>query len=84
MNIDKSEPPRRAGGSGEISPVSGALASYEQAVPCSDADTKRRLERMVPHAEIRYYPMMGRFIPGQTTAILEFLRRLAGARIHAS
>ena len=45
------------------------------------AETKRRLERTVPHAEIRYYPEMGHFIPGQTTAILEFLRRSAAATV---
>jgi pimeloyl-ACP methyl ester carboxylesterase len=41
------------------------------------AETKRRLERTVPHADIRYYPEMGHFIPGQNAAILEFLRRSA-------
>ncbi len=39
------------------------------------AATKRRLERNLPHAEIRYLPDAGHFIPGQTAAILEFLRR---------
>jgi len=35
--------------------------------------TKRRLERNVPQAEIRYLPESGHFITGQTAAILEFL-----------
>ncbi|MBZ5610874.1 MAG: alpha/beta hydrolase [Acidobacteriia bacterium] len=37
------------------------------------AETKRRLERGVPHAEIRYLPEALHFIPGQTQPILEFL-----------
>lgn len=37
------------------------------------AGTKRRLERNVPHAEIRYLPDAGHFIRGQTQPILEFL-----------
>lgn len=40
------------------------------------AATKRRLERNVPQAEIRYLPEAGHFIPGQTAPILEFLRRV--------
>ncbi len=39
------------------------------------AETKQRLERNVPHAEIRYFPEVGHFIPGQTATILEFLRK---------
>jgi pimeloyl-ACP methyl ester carboxylesterase len=39
------------------------------------AGTKRRLERNVPQAEIRYLPEAGHFITGQTAAILEFLGR---------
>jgi pimeloyl-ACP methyl ester carboxylesterase len=41
------------------------------------AATKRRLERNVPHAEIRYLPQVGHLIAGQTAPILEFLRRPA-------
>jgi pimeloyl-ACP methyl ester carboxylesterase len=37
------------------------------------AETKRRLERNVPHVEVRYHPEAGHFIPRQTTPILEFL-----------
>jgi pimeloyl-ACP methyl ester carboxylesterase len=37
------------------------------------AETKRRLERNVPHAEVRYLPDAGHLIPRQTEAILEFL-----------
>ena len=37
------------------------------------AETKLRLERNVRHAEIHYLPQTGHFIPGQTTAILNFL-----------
>jgi pimeloyl-ACP methyl ester carboxylesterase len=40
----------------------------------SDA-TKQRLERNVPHAEVRYIPEARHFIPGQTQPILEFLSR---------
>jgi len=39
------------------------------------AATKSRLERGVGHGEVRYFPDAGHFITGQTTAILEFLRR---------
>jgi pimeloyl-ACP methyl ester carboxylesterase len=44
-----------------------------QDVLIDSAETKRRLERNVPHAEVRYYPEVGHFIPGQTEPILEFL-----------
>jgi pimeloyl-ACP methyl ester carboxylesterase len=37
------------------------------------AETKRRLERNVPRAEVRYLPEAGHLIPPQTTPILEFL-----------
>jgi pimeloyl-ACP methyl ester carboxylesterase len=37
------------------------------------ADTKRRLERLVPHSGIHYLPEARHFIPSQTTRILEFL-----------
>jgi pimeloyl-ACP methyl ester carboxylesterase len=37
------------------------------------ADTKRRLERVVPHAEIHYLPEVRHFIPSQTAPILQFL-----------
>jgi pimeloyl-ACP methyl ester carboxylesterase len=39
------------------------------------AETKRRLERSVPRAEIRYFPEAGHFIPRQTAPILDFLSR---------
>ena len=39
------------------------------------ADTRDRLRRSVPQAEVRYLPEVGHFIPGQTTTILEFLHR---------
>src|SRR5579862_2507485 len=38
------------------------------------AAIKERIERTLPHAEIRYIPEAGHFIPGQTAPILEFLR----------
>jgi pimeloyl-ACP methyl ester carboxylesterase len=38
-------------------------------------DTRRRLERNVAGVEIRYLPEAGHYIPGQTGAILEFLRK---------
>ncbi len=37
------------------------------------AETKRRIERNVPRAEVRYFPDAGHFIPGQTEGILQFL-----------
>ena len=40
--------------------------------------TKRRLERNVPHAEIRYVPEAGHSIPKQTTAVRDFLSLAAG------
>jgi pimeloyl-ACP methyl ester carboxylesterase len=39
------------------------------------AETRQRLARNVPHAEIRYFPEVGHFIPGQTSTILDFLSR---------
>jgi pimeloyl-ACP methyl ester carboxylesterase len=39
------------------------------------SDTRRRLERLVSHAEVRYLPEAGHLIPGQWQPILEFLRR---------
>ena len=36
-------------------------------------ETKQRLERNVPHADIRYLPEVGHLIPKQTAPILEFL-----------
>jgi pimeloyl-ACP methyl ester carboxylesterase len=39
------------------------------------AAIKQRLERALPHAEIRYLAEAGHFIRGQTGPILEFLRR---------
>jgi len=37
------------------------------------AETKRRLERNVPRAQVHYIPEAGHFIRGQTQPILEFL-----------
>lgn len=39
------------------------------------AQTKRRLERNVPDAEVVYLPETGHFIPGQTARIISFLSR---------
>jgi pimeloyl-ACP methyl ester carboxylesterase len=41
------------------------------------AAIKQRLDRVLPHADVRYLPEAGHFIPGQTGPILEFL---CGAR----
>ncbi len=38
------------------------------------AGTARRLKANVPHAEVRYLPEAGHFIPGQNAVVLEFLR----------
>jgi pimeloyl-ACP methyl ester carboxylesterase len=45
------------------------------------AETRRRLDRNAAHAEIRYLPEAGHFIPGQTAPILEFLLH-AGVRVY--
>jgi pimeloyl-ACP methyl ester carboxylesterase len=39
------------------------------------AETNQRLERNVPHAEIRYMPDLGHFISSQTAPILDFLSK---------
>jgi pimeloyl-ACP methyl ester carboxylesterase len=54
-------------------PVMAILGGKD--VLLNSAVSRRRLERKVPHAEIRYFPEVGHFIPGQTAAILEFLRK---------
>lgn len=46
-----------------------------QDVLLDSAETKRRLERNVPHAEIHYFPEAGHFIPSQMAPILDFLSR---------
>jgi pimeloyl-ACP methyl ester carboxylesterase len=43
------------------------------------ADTKRRLQRVVPHAEVRYLPEAGHVLRDQSAVILEFLRRAGEA-----
>jgi pimeloyl-ACP methyl ester carboxylesterase len=40
------------------------------------AETRQRLELHVPHAEVHYLPEAGHLLRGQTTPILEFLRRV--------
>jgi pimeloyl-ACP methyl ester carboxylesterase len=47
-------------------------------------ETKRRLERNVPHAEIRYLPEAGHFIPSQTAPILDFLCRVPASDLAQS
>jgi pimeloyl-ACP methyl ester carboxylesterase len=44
----------------------------KDAILDSDA-ARKRLERTLPHAEIRYIPEAGHFLPGQTGAIKDFL-----------
>ena len=39
------------------------------------AAIKQRVEHTLPHAEIRYLPEAGHFIPGQTAPILDFLMK---------
>jgi hypothetical protein len=39
------------------------------------AETKRRLERNVTHAQFRYYPEEGHYIRNQTAPIQDFLSR---------
>jgi pimeloyl-ACP methyl ester carboxylesterase len=41
-------------------------------------ETRQRLERFAPHAEVRFLPDARHFIPGQATAILHFLACAAG------
>ncbi len=43
------------------------------------AETKRRLESNVPHAEVRYLPEAGHLLSMQTEPILDFLRRATSA-----
>jgi pimeloyl-ACP methyl ester carboxylesterase len=54
-------------------PVMAILGGKD--VLLDSAASKRRLERKVPHAEIRYFPDVGHFIPGQSAPILDFLSR---------
>lgn len=51
-----------------------AILGGKDAIVDSPA-VRRRLERVLPHAEVRYLPEARHYIPGQTQAILEFLRR---------
>src|SRR5579863_553510 len=44
------------------------------------ADTRRRLESLVPHAEIHFLPEARHFIPSQTKPILEFMMGKAVSR----
>jgi pimeloyl-ACP methyl ester carboxylesterase len=55
-------------------PVMAILGAKD--VLLDSAETKRRLERNVPHAEIRYLPDAGHLIIRQTAPILEFLLRV--------
>ena len=52
-------------------PVMAILGGKD--VLLDSAETKQRLERNVPHVEIRFDPEAGHFIPRQTAPILEFL-----------
>jgi pimeloyl-ACP methyl ester carboxylesterase len=52
-------------------PVMAILGGKD--VILDSAAIKQRLERVLPHAEIRCVPEAGHFIPGQTTPVLEFL-----------
>jgi pimeloyl-ACP methyl ester carboxylesterase len=54
-------------------PVMAILGGKD--VLLASAETKRRLERNVAHAQIRYIPEAGHFIPNQTQAVLDFLCR---------
>jgi pimeloyl-ACP methyl ester carboxylesterase len=56
-------------------PVMAILGGQD--VLLDSEETKQRLARNVPHAEIRYFPEVGHFIPGQTATVLEFLRGAA-------
>jgi pimeloyl-ACP methyl ester carboxylesterase len=60
-------------------PVMAILGGQD--VLLDSAETRQRLARNVPHAEIRYFPEVGHFIPGQRDAILEFLRGATRQRI---
>jgi pimeloyl-ACP methyl ester carboxylesterase len=53
-------------------PVMAILGGKD--VILDSAAIKQRLERVLPHSEIRCLPNAGHFIPGQTAPILEFLR----------
>lgn len=45
------------------------------------ADTRRRIEALVPSAEVRYLEEAGHFIPGQGSAIDAFLKQSANAEM---
>jgi pimeloyl-ACP methyl ester carboxylesterase len=49
----------------------------------NSAETKQGLECNVAHAQIRYLPEAGHFIPGQTAPILRFLAVAAQIASHA-
>lgn len=52
-------------------PVLAIVGSKD--VLMDSAETKRRLERNVPSAQVRFLPDAGHFIPSQTQVILDFL-----------
>jgi pimeloyl-ACP methyl ester carboxylesterase len=43
--------------------------------PLDSADTRRRVEALVPNSEVRYLEEAGHFIPGQGDVMAEFLQR---------
>lgn len=52
-------------------------------VMLDSSDTKLRLQRSVPRAEVVYLEDAGHFIPGQTGRVLEFLRRNVRAEVRS-
>jgi pimeloyl-ACP methyl ester carboxylesterase len=58
-------------------PVLAILGGKDVIFDC--AAIQRRLEQTVPHAEIRFIPEAGHFIPGQTAPIFDFLCRATSA-----
>jgi pimeloyl-ACP methyl ester carboxylesterase len=57
-------------------PVMAILGAKD--VLLDSAGSRRRVEQNIPHAEVRYLPEAGHFIPGQTGPILEFLLQAKG------
>ena len=52
-------------------------------VMLDSANTKGRMEQLVPQVEVVYLPEAGHFIPNQTGRVLEFLRRNVRAAVQS-
>ncbi|GGS69987.1 hypothetical protein GCM10010156_30950 [Planobispora rosea] len=59
-----------------------AIAGGRDAI-IDSAETRRRLEETVPHAEVRFLPEAGHLLPERTEEITAFLNAAKGAPRHA-